>query len=151
MTNTKDIVTRNLDRFGYTYTERAQTIEVKHPFNLRTTIDLSQEGKVLLTDRLVGWNSLMGLIPAKDLTTTILYTWRLLGFIGAFAGALLANKALWAEPSAGIRWATAILFISIVAMLSMTSAVNYYLTTANTFRNIVTRWAETTAEQGEPA
>ncbi len=63
---TKDNIRRELDRFGYNYAERDQELEVRLGFNLTTTIDLSQEGRVLLTDRLQGCNLLSGLVPTKD-------------------------------------------------------------------------------------
>ncbi|MBK7087178.1 MAG: hypothetical protein IPH53_22055 [Flavobacteriales bacterium] len=70
----KDNIKRQLDRFGYNYAERDQKLEVRLGYNLSTTIDLSQEGKVLLTDRLHGWNLLTGLVPTKDVGRAIRHT-----------------------------------------------------------------------------
>ena len=84
-TTDKDIIRRQLDRFGYDYKEHEQAFEVKLDRHLRTTIDLSKEDRVLLSAHLAGWNLLTGL-PAKNLDRAILHLWPLTIFVIVVCG-----------------------------------------------------------------
>lgn len=51
-----------LNKFNYNFERKNTTIIIKLDFALRITIDFSDPDKIKITDRLVGWNFLTGLI-----------------------------------------------------------------------------------------
>ncbi len=139
MPNAKDIIMHNLDRYGYAYTERAKEIKVEHAFNLRTTIDLSQEGKVLITERLEGWNVLTGLVRTKDLDRAVRYTWIGMAFVYLLGFVLMTTME---DKDAGRRFLVFLQLISMSCIVVTLSGTVYYLVKAEGFRQIVTYWTK---------
>ena len=135
---TKDNIRRELDRFGYNYAERDQELEVRLVFNLTTTIDLSQEGRVLLTDRLQGWNLLTGLVPTKDVGRAIRHTWILNGVVFLFAIFLLS--ATIDGPRITLLHVILVQLIVMVNLVWTLSATIFYLVKAEGFRQTVMAW-----------
>ena len=142
MTNAKEIIMHNLDRFGYAYTERANEIKVEHPFNLRTTIDLSQEGKVLISDRLEGWNVLTGLVRTKDLGRAIRYTW--IGMAVVYLVAVVLMTAM-EDKDVGLSAVVFIQLVSTALVLITLSGTLFYLVKAEGFRMAVMAWVRGTS------
>ena len=138
MATSKDIIQQNLDRFGYDYVQNGQGFEVKLGFNLRMTIDLSQDSRVLLRDRLQGWNLLTGLVPTKDLSRAVRHTWILNGIVFLFAIFLLS--ATIEGPRTTLLHVILVQLIVMVNVVWTLSATIFYLVKAEGFRQTVMAW-----------
>ena len=66
-----------LNKYNYTYTESNKNIIVKLDFSQRIYINLDEENKIKISDKLTGWNFLTGIIE-MSLKNAMLYN-----FIGA--------------------------------------------------------------------
>ena len=134
----KDNIKRQLDRFGYNYAEREEKLEVRLGFNLCTTIDLSQDSRVLLRDRLQGWNLLTGLVPTKDLSRAIRHTWILNGVVLLFASLLLS--ATFDGPRITLLHVILVQLMVMVNLVWTLAATIFYLVKAEGFRQTVMAW-----------
>lgn len=71
-----------LEKFDYRYSVKNQVIEVKLDFSQKVMIDLSETTKIKISDKLVGWNFLTGLL-VMSLKNAIIYNF-IMSIISAF-------------------------------------------------------------------
>ena len=142
MANSKDIIHQNLDRFGYDYVKNGQGFEVKLGFKLRTTINLADDDRVLMTDRLDGWNILTGMIRFKDLTGAIRYTW--IGMAVLYGIALVLMQTM-EDKDIGHAVVVFIQLVSTAWVLITLSATLFYLIKAEGFRLALMGWVRGTS------
>ena len=92
----------SLNKFDYKFEKINNKIIVKLDFAQRIIIDFSDPEKIKITDRLVGWNFLTGLIE-MSLKNATLYN-----FIGAiimfFVLGMIPGKAVAAGANGFARW-----------------------------------------------
>lgn len=71
-----------LEKFDYRYSVKNQVIEVKLDFSQKVMIDLSETTKIKISDKLVGWNFLTGLL-VMSLKNAIIYNF-IISIISSF-------------------------------------------------------------------
>ena len=71
-----------LEKFDYRYSVKNQIIEVKLDFSQKVMIDLSETTKIKISDELVGWNFLTGLL-VMSLKNAIIYNF-IISIVSAF-------------------------------------------------------------------
>lgn len=71
-----------LEKFDYRYSVKNQVIEVKLDFSQKVMIDLSETTKIKISDKLVGWNFLTGLL-VMSLKNAIIYNF-IISIVSAF-------------------------------------------------------------------
>ena len=68
----KDEIIKCLTKFGYDYTVNSKSIDVKLGLSQTAIINFLENDTIKVTDKLIGWNFLTGLIP-MSLKTAIIY------------------------------------------------------------------------------
>ena len=68
----KEEIINGLDRLSYSYTVNEKSIDVKLGLSQEVSINFLENDTIKITDRLIGWNFLTGLIP-MSLKTAIIY------------------------------------------------------------------------------
>lgn len=71
-----------LEKFDYRYSVKNQVIEVKLDFSQKVMIDLSETTKIKISEELVGWNFLTGLL-VMSLKNAIIYNF-IISIVSAF-------------------------------------------------------------------
>lgn len=71
-----------LEKFDYRYSVKDQIVEVKLDFSQKVMIDLSETTKIKISDKLVGWNFLTGLL-VMSLKNAIIYNF-IISIISSF-------------------------------------------------------------------
>jgi hypothetical protein len=119
----------NLNRYDYKFAVRGQKIEVKLDFAQRVFIDLSNPSKVIITDKLTGWNLLTGMIR-MSLKGAMIYS-----FIGM---ALMAYLCLYGDIVAKLPLTN--LFIFMVSWILLWTC--YYHIKLENFRQQILLWTQ---------
>ena len=68
----KEEIIKCLTKFGYDYTVNSNSINVKLGLSQSAIINFLENDTIKITDKLIGWNFLTGLIP-MSLKTAIIY------------------------------------------------------------------------------
>lgn len=76
-----DEIIKFLEKYNYRYTLKQDLITVHLEFSQNVIIDLSRPEKVLISDQLVGWNFLTGVIK-MSLKNALVYNFVLTVFFG---------------------------------------------------------------------
>lgn len=136
MTSTdKEYIKQQLERFGFTYREHDQRFEVELGMKLQGVIDLSQPGKVILSERLASWNLLTGFKLTRNLDRYIQYVWFLMSFVfGMSLGYFMASK------SDSIGFQLLLISFFLASMSLVTSASIMYVLKVQSFRQMVMSW-----------
>lgn len=79
-------------RYNYKFFEEENKIVVKLDFSQRVYLDFSEDDKLKITDRLIGWNFLTGLLN-MSLKNAIVYNSIMFFFVGIIIS-LISNKDL---------------------------------------------------------
>jgi hypothetical protein len=118
-------------RFGYVYQRHPKSIEIKLDFSHQVTIDFSDPENIKITDRLIGWNFLTGLLQ-MNLKNAILIT--LIGLailavlLSVFGGSFDTNQHLY--------------FLFLMYCLWVTICSFYYLIKFEALKQQLIRWNE---------
>ena len=117
-----------LNKYNYTYSEKNNSIFVKLEFAQQVKIEFDQPNKIIIKDKLIGWNFLTGMIE-MSLKNAFIYN-----FVGTI---LLGIICMYSEnKSDGINLtAMFLVFTTWVILFS-----GYYVVKLESFKNQITNW-----------
>ena len=124
--NKEKIITA-LNKYDYNFTEQKEKIIVKLDYSHQIIIDLSNPLKVIITDKLVGWNFLTGSIQ-MNMKNAMLYNFigtNLFGFLILFTNAKTPIFSLF------------LIFITWILMWTL-----FYLTKAESLKRQIISWTK---------
>ena len=87
---TNDRIKDFLTKYGYTFLEMEDSLNVKLGFALHAEINFSADGRILVKNRLGGWNFLTGMLE-MNLSQALLYNFAGIVFISALFLLLLRD------------------------------------------------------------
>jgi hypothetical protein len=126
----KEKVLNFLDKYDYNYSEKNNLIFVKLELAQQVTIEFDAPNKIIIKDKLIGWNFLTGMI-AMSLKNALLYN-----FVGLI---LLGFVCLYSENTEnGIN--LVVLFLVFIAWVILFSG--FYLIKLEGFKNQVLNWTK---------
>lgn len=126
----KDKVLNFLNKYNYNYSEKNNSIFVKLELSQQVTIEFDAPNKIIIKDKLIGWNFLTGMI-AMNLKNALLYN-----FVGLF---LLGFVCLYSKNTEnGIN--LVVLFLVFITWVILFSG--FYLVKLESFKNQVMNWTK---------
>ncbi|HMI07613.1 MAG TPA: hypothetical protein VK528_08715 [Flavobacterium sp.] len=126
----KEKVLNFLDKYGYNYSEKNNSIFVKLELAQQVKIEFKEPNKIIIEDKLVGWNFLTGMIE-MSLKNALIYN-----FIGTIIfGALCAYSE---NKENGINLISMFLvFITWIILFS-----GFYIVKFESFKNQIINWTK---------
>jgi hypothetical protein len=126
----KEKVLNFLDKYDYSYSEKDNSIFVKLELAQQVTIEFDVPNKIIIKDKLIGWNFLTGMIT-MSLKNAFIYN-----FVGLI---LLGFICLYSENTEnGIN--LIVLFLVFITWIILFSG--FYLIKLEGFKNQVMNWTK---------
>jgi hypothetical protein len=126
----KEKVFNFLNKYDYNYSEKNDSIFVKLELSQQVTIEFEAPNKIIIKDKLIGWNFLTGMI-AMSLKNALLYN-----FVGLI---LLGFVCLYTENTGnGIN--LVVLFLVFITWVVLFSS--FYLIKLEGFKNQLINWTK---------
>tara|TARA_R110000868_G_C10407315_1_gene721960 strand:- start:75 stop:461 length:387 start_codon:yes stop_codon:yes gene_type:complete len=126
----KEKVLNFLNKYDYNYSEKNNSIFVKLELSQQVTIEFDAPNKIIIKDKLIGWNFLTGMI-AMSLKNALLYN-----FVGLI---LLGFVCLYSENTEnGIN--LVVLFLVFITWVILFSG--FYLIKLEGFKNQLINWTK---------
>lgn len=154
--NDRAAINEYLDRFGIDHQKTHEGFLVKHPLGLRTSIVVHEDqGRITFRDHLQGWNVLSGAIRFKNLHGAVRYQWisvgvlMVIGFI--FIGIVQGYMEGTGRTNEHYLVAAIVLAVLILQSFISLSAITYYTTRAEAFKNGLQTWLATRENRNTPS
>lgn len=119
-----------LNKYNYTYTEKNNSIFVKLEFAQQIRIEFDEPNKIIIKDKLVGWNFLTGMIE-MSLKNSLIYN-----FIGTILFGILCSYSENKENGINLN-AMFTVFITWIILFS-----GFYQVKLESFKNQLMNWTK---------
>ncbi|MFT5963951.1 MAG: hypothetical protein ACI9L6_000671 [Flavobacterium sp.] len=119
-----------LDKYDYSYSEKDNSIFVKSELAQQVTIEFDVPNKIIIKDKLIGWNFLTGMIT-MSLKNAFIYN-----FVGLI---LLGFICLYSENTENGR-NLIVLFLVFITWIILFSG--FYLIILEGFKNQIMNWTK---------
>jgi hypothetical protein len=131
-TMNKQELKQKLNKYNYKYKEQFEKITVKLDSTLEIDIDYSEEGKVIITDKLCGYNMLTG-VWSMSIRSSIIFN-----MIGSFIYFLFFSylRYILHKPFLGFL----ILLLFVVGIGWVILWTSYYHIKSENFKTLVQSW-----------
>jgi hypothetical protein len=119
-----------LNKYNYNYSEKDKTIFVKLELAQQVKIEFDEPNKIIITDKLIGWNFLTGLIE-MSLKNALIYN-----FVGTILFGFFCIFSEKKENGLNVI-AMFLVFITWVILFS-----GYYIVKLESFKNQIINWTK---------
>lgn len=127
----KETIKQKLEKFDYEFYEKGNKLIVKLGFSLDIEIEFTDENKIVIKDKLRGWNFLTGMFEMSIKSSLVFNT--ISTFIMAMIFLLINHIAPIEDRILGMLT----LFIFILIALWLMLWTNYFLTKAENFKKLI--------------
>ena len=126
----KEKVLNFLNKYNYSYSEKNNSIFVKLELAQQVQIEFKEPNKIILKDKLIGWNFLTGMIE-MSLKNALIYN-----FIGTILFGILCMYSENKENGLNLI-ALFLVFMTWVILFSF-----YYIVKLESFKNQIINWTK---------
>lgn len=126
----KDKIKNALDKYDYNYIEQGDQIKVKLDFSHQIIIDLTNPNKVIIKDKLTGWNFLTGMIE-MSLKNAMIYN-----FVGTIVFGFICLYGNLQSTKINLV-SLFMIFITWVIMFTL-----FYLVKSENFKRQIINWTK---------
>ena len=126
----KDKLLSFLNKYNYSYSEKNNSIFVKLELAQQVIIEFDEPNKIILKDKLIGWNFLTGMIE-MSLKNALIYN-----FVGTILFGILSMYADNKENGLNLI-AMFLVFITWVILFS-----TFYIVKLESFKNQIINWTK---------
>ncbi|MBP4141895.1 hypothetical protein J3S90_08775 [Flavobacterium sp. P4023] len=126
----KEKVLNFLNKYGYNYSEKNNTIFVKLELAQQVIIEFNEPNKIIIKDKLIGWNFLTGMIE-MSLKKAFIYN-----FVGTILFGILSMYSENKENGLNLL-GIFLVFITWIILFS-----TYYIVKLESFKNQIINWTK---------